>query len=156
MSVWRDHRGMTERPLRATVSQRGVVFAPDDDVLLVRRRTDGGWELPGGRLDRDEAARDGVRREIVEETGLDPELGQPVHAVSWLNDTDDGRFAVYYRCRSDERSVSLSAEHTDFEWRSPAGAYDRLSDTQGRAVANAVAAADDLDVGALGVSVPEV
>jgi len=147
---------MTERPLRATVSQRGVVFAPNDDVLVVRRRTDGGWELPGGRLDRDEDARDGVRREIVEETGIDPDLGQPVHAVSWLNDADDGRFAVYYRCRTDDRSVSLSNEHTDFEWRSPAAAHDRLSETQGRAVANAVATADELDVRELGLPVPEV
>jgi 8-oxo-dGTP pyrophosphatase MutT (NUDIX family) len=156
MSVWRDHRGMTERPLRATVSQRGVVFAPDDEVLLVRRRTDGGWELPGGRLDRDEGARAGVRREIIEETGIDPELGQPVHAISWLNDADDGRFAVYYYCRTDERSVTLSHEHTDFQWRSPAAAHDQLSDTQARAVANAVAAADDLDVGELGVPAPEM
>jgi len=147
---------MTERPLRATVSQRGVVFAPNDDVLLVRRRTDGGWELPGGRLDRDEDARAGVRREIVEETGLDPDLGHPVHAVSWLNDAEDGRFAVYYHCRTEDRSVSLSHEHTEFEWRSPAAAHDRLSDTQGRAVANAVAADDTLDVGELGLSAPQV
>ena len=111
---------MTERPLRATVSQRGVVFAPDDEVLL-------------------------VRREIVEETGLDPDLGQPVHVTSWINDTAEGRFAVYYRCRTAERSVSLSAEHTDFEWRPPAGACDRLSDVQGRAVANAVAADGEVD-----------
>lgn len=147
---------MTERPLRATVSQRGVVFDPGDDVLLVRRRSDGGWELPGGRLGRDENARQGVLREIVEETGLEPDLGQPVHATSWLNDDDDGRFAVYYHCRATERSVSLSHEHTDFAWRAPDAAHDRLSETQGRAVANAVAADDDLDVRELGVSLPEV
>jgi len=143
---------MTERPLRATVSQRGVVFAPDDEVLLVRRQSDGGWELPGGRLGREEDAREGVRREIVEETGIDPDLGQPVHAISWLNDAGNGRFAVYYRCRTAERGVSLSAEHTAFEWRSPAGACDRLSDAQGRAVANAVAADDEVDAVELGIS----
>lgn len=144
---------MTERPLRATVSQRGVVFAPDDEVLLVRRESDGGWELPGGRLGREEDAREGVRREIVEETGLDPDLGQPVHAVSWVNDAAEGRFAVYYRCRTPERSVSLSAEHTAFEWRPPADACDRLSDPQGRAVANAVAADDEVNVGEVGVPI---
>ena len=86
---------MTERPLRATVSQRGVVFTPDDEVLLVRRESDGEWELPGGRLGREEDAREGVRREVVEETGLDPDLGQPVHVTSWINDAAEGRFAVY-------------------------------------------------------------
>lgn len=144
---------MTERPLRATVSQRGVVFAPDDEVLLVRRESDGEWELPGGRLGREEDAREGVRREVVEETGLDPDLSQPVHVTSWINDATEGRFAVYYRCRTAERSVSLSAEHTDFEWRPPAEACDRLSDAQGRAVANAVAADGEVDAVELEISV---
>ncbi|GAA0218738.1 NUDIX domain-containing protein [Halobaculum roseum] len=48
---------MTDEPLQATVTQRGVVFAPTDQVLIVRRATDGGWELPGGRVDRGERAR---------------------------------------------------------------------------------------------------
>jgi len=43
---------MTDEPPHATVSQRGVVFAPTDEVLIVRRATDGGRELPGGRADR--------------------------------------------------------------------------------------------------------
>lgn len=147
---------MTERPLRATVSQRGVVFAPTDEVLLVRRSADGGWELPGGRLGRGEDVREGVAREIEEETDLAPEIGRPVHATSWVNDADEDRFAVYYHCRADRRSVSLSEEHTAFEWRRPAAAQDRLSDTQGRAVANAVAADEEVDAGEHGVSVPEV
>jgi 8-oxo-dGTP diphosphatase len=144
---------MTERPLRATVSQRGVVFAPNDQVLVVCRHSDGGWELPGGRLGRDEDARKGARRELVEETGLDPDLGRPVHAVSWRNDDDAGRFAVYYRCRIEERSVSLSEEHTDFAWCGPGVAQDRLSETQGQAVAAAVAVDDGIDPGELEVSV---
>lgn len=129
---------MTEEPLRATVSQRGVVFAPDGDVLLVRRETDGGWELPGGRLGAEEAAAAGVRREIAEETGLDPTVGRPIHATAWRNDTDRGRFAVYYRCRVAERSVSLSGEHVGHEWVTPAEARERLSEPQGAAVDRAL------------------
>lgn len=129
---------MTQEPLRATISLRGVVFGPDGDVLLVRRETDGGWELPGGRLGAGEAAIAGVRREITEETGLDPTVGRPVHATAWRNDADDGRFAVYYRCRVARRSVSLSAEHVAHEWVPPAAARERLSDPQGTAVGRAV------------------
>lgn len=132
---------MTERLLRATVSQRGVVFGPGGDVLLVRRSTDEAWELPGGRLGEDESARAGVRREIAEETALEPVVGKPIHACSWRNDDEDGRFAVYYRCRSDTVDVTLSEEHVAHEWVSPAEARVRLSDPQGTAVRNA--ATDD-------------
>ena len=45
---------MTDVHLEATVSLRGVVSAPCGDVLVVQRASDGGWELPGGRLAPDE------------------------------------------------------------------------------------------------------
>ncbi|SFR35885.1 NUDIX hydrolase [Halogeometricum limi] len=128
---------MTERPLRATVSLRGVLFGPGGEVLVVRRTTDEGWELPGGRLGAEEDADEGVAREIAEETGLDVELGQPVHAVAWRNDDDNGRFGVYYYCTVTERAVSLSDEHIEYEWLAPSTAETRLSGPQGEAVSNA-------------------
>lgn len=145
---------MTDEHLRATISLRGVLFSPHGDVLVVRRSSDGGWELPGGRLEAREDAPDGVRREFEEETGLDVRVVRPVHAASWRNDADSGRFAVYYRCEvADEADVdsdldadtdvdreaaadpvSLSREHTQHAWLSPAAAADRLSEVQERAV----------------------
>ncbi|MBB6646501.1 NUDIX domain-containing protein [Halobellus ruber] len=142
---------MTDVHLEATISLRGVVFAPCGDVLVVRRATDGGWELPGGRLAPDEGALEGVQREIVEETGLDPDVGRPVHAVSWRNEADEGRFAVYYWCvlddeRIDPRSgvdpVELSHEHTDHVWLPPGRATERLSDPQEQAVSAATGVYD--------------
>jgi len=70
-------RPMADEPLHATVSQRGVVFAPTGEVLIVRRTTDGGWELPGDRADRGERAVARIRREIVEETTRSPLLVRP-------------------------------------------------------------------------------
>ncbi|QZP38232.1 NUDIX hydrolase [Halobaculum magnesiiphilum] len=125
---------MTDEPLQATVTQRGVVFAPTDEVLIVRRATDGGWELPGGRVDHGERAVAGVRREITEETTLDPEVVAPVDTLVWRNDSGDGRFAVYYYCRVDERDVSLSGEHDEYEWTVVREARRRLSEPQAAAV----------------------
>ncbi|SEO45946.1 NUDIX domain-containing protein [Halogranum amylolyticum] len=125
---------MTDEPLRATVSQRAVLFGPDGDVLVVRRTTDDGWELPGGRLDVGESAVEGVCREVREETGLDAAVRRPTHTAAWRNDRGNGRFAVYYYCTTERRSISLSPEHTDYEWLSPSDAVTRLSDTQGEAV----------------------
>lgn len=129
---------MTENPLRATVSQRGVMFGPHGEILVVRRASDGGWELPGGRLGAYEEAVDGLRREVEEETGLVPDVTGAVHAVSWRNDDDNGRFAVYYSCSVDERTVTLSHEHSDHAWLPADVAVEWLSDPQGNAVERAL------------------
>ena len=43
-------------------------------VLLVRRIDDGNWELPGGRVEVGETARQAVIREVAEESGITVEL----------------------------------------------------------------------------------
>lgn len=128
---------MTDSPLRATISLRGVVLGPDDELLVVRRESDGEWELPGGRLERNEDPLPGLRREISEETNLAVDVEEPVHTVAWRNDDDRGRFAVYYCCTTDGGEIALSPEHTDHEWATPSGATARLSDPQSRAVERA-------------------
>lgn len=128
---------MTDDHLHATISLRGVLFNPDDDVLVVKRASNGGWELPGGRLGPEEDAADGVRREIREETSLDVTVEHPVHAISWRNDDGKGRFGVYYYCRATDVDVAVSPEHTDYEWLDPDAAAARLSSPQEAAVRRA-------------------
>ncbi|WP_224270131.1 NUDIX hydrolase [Haloprofundus salinisoli] len=134
---------MTEEPLRATVSLRGVLFGPEGEVLVVRRASDGGWELPGGRLGAGEPVVEGLHREIEEETSIEPDVEEPVHTHAWLNDAGLGRFAVYYYCTVEGKSVSLSPEHTDYDWIVVETATERLSETQSEAVACAWEVHDD-------------
>ena len=51
------------------ISVKGIVIDEQGRVLLTRE-DNGKWELLGGGLDHDEAPHDGLRREIMEETGL--------------------------------------------------------------------------------------
>jgi 8-oxo-dGTP diphosphatase len=56
----------------------GVVVVEDGALLLIRRRdppSAGRWTLPGGRVDPGEALPAAARREALEETGLDLEIG---------------------------------------------------------------------------------
>ena len=42
----------------------------DGRVLVIKRDDNGHWEAPGGVLELNESFEDGVRREVLEETGL--------------------------------------------------------------------------------------
>ena len=53
----------------------------DGKVVLVKRRFEplaGQWSLPGGRLELGETLEAGLAREMLEETGLDVEVGPVV------------------------------------------------------------------------------
>jgi ADP-ribose pyrophosphatase YjhB (NUDIX family) len=52
------------------VDVRGAVFR-DQQILLVREVSDGGWTLPGGWADVDQSPRECVEREIREESGFE-------------------------------------------------------------------------------------
>ncbi len=51
------------------VDVRAAIFR-DEQVLLVRERSDGGWSLPGGWADVNEAPAAMVEREVWEESGF--------------------------------------------------------------------------------------
>jgi ADP-ribose pyrophosphatase YjhB (NUDIX family) len=52
------------------VDVRGAVFR-EQQILLVREISDGGWTLPGGWADVNESAGECVQREILEESGFE-------------------------------------------------------------------------------------
>jgi 8-oxo-dGTP diphosphatase len=75
------------------------ILARDGRVLLALRAREprrGHWDLPGGFLHETEGAADGLRREFLEETGLEvepvelmridiePYAGRHVFSVTWI------------------------------------------------------------------------
>lgn len=61
-----------EYPRHPIVGVGGVVIR-DNKVLLIRRGREplkGEWSIPGGMLELGESLTDGVKREVLEETGL--------------------------------------------------------------------------------------
>ena len=59
----------------------GAVIMQDGRVVLVKRRFEplaGQWSLPGGRLELGETLEAGLAREMLEETGLEIEVGPVV------------------------------------------------------------------------------
>jgi ADP-ribose pyrophosphatase/8-oxo-dGTP diphosphatase len=48
-----------------------IPILPDGRIVLIRRRDNGLWSLPGGMVDWGEDIPTTVRRELIEETGLE-------------------------------------------------------------------------------------
>jgi 8-oxo-dGTP diphosphatase len=63
----------------------GVVFTDAEGrILLVRRAyADGSWTVPGGAVDAGETPLAAAHREVLEETGLDVQIGRLL-GVDWI------------------------------------------------------------------------
>jgi len=54
-----------------------VIFDSERQVLLVKHSYGkNNWDLPGGKSEQDESVQETAKREVMEETGLDVEVGQ--------------------------------------------------------------------------------
>jgi 8-oxo-dGTP pyrophosphatase MutT (NUDIX family) len=73
------------------IAARAIVFDPDEQILLVHFRQPhalaGWWATPGGALDPGETHEEGLRRELLEEAGIEAPIGPcvwtRVHAFEW-------------------------------------------------------------------------
>jgi len=100
---------------RWPVSVKGVLLRRGRVLLLRNHR--GEWELPGGRLDRQESPEEALAREIREETGLTARVGSLVDA--WIFPVTPRKRVVIlaYACRLRiGDAIRTSPEHRGGAW----------------------------------------
>jgi 8-oxo-dGTP pyrophosphatase MutT (NUDIX family) len=84
------------RPL--TLGARGIVLNNEREVLLVRHRYEQGWQLPGGGVEIGESPIDALRREVLEEAGIEL-VSEPQLLGSYHNrGVSDRDHVLVYRC----------------------------------------------------------
>jgi 8-oxo-dGTP diphosphatase len=80
-----------------------ILQRDDGRVLLTRRAIEpflGMWDVPGGFLEPEETPEQGVARELLEETGLEVEVGRYEAAiVDVYGEGGDHTLNLFYECR---------------------------------------------------------
>jgi len=99
-----------------SVSVAGVIVDGDGRVLLIQRRDDHHWEPPGGVLELGESIDDGLRREVLEETGLSIE---PIALTGVYKNMKRGIIALVFRCEITSGQPDTSEETEAFRWAAP-------------------------------------
>ena len=78
----------------------GILIIKDrDKILLVKRENEPGkgrWSIPGGLLELGERVRDGAKREIKEETGLDVEIDRLIDVGENITYDENSRIRFHY------------------------------------------------------------
>jgi 8-oxo-dGTP pyrophosphatase MutT (NUDIX family) len=114
--------------------KEGRILLLKADVSNHRKNTEVYWDIPGGRIAKDQTVIDTLKREIEEEIGITKlenyEFLTAVvsnHEVP-LGDALIGLILMVYRVKIPENSpIKLSPEHTAYEWVSQAEAKKRLA-----------------------------
>lgn len=94
------------------ISVKGVLFKDGRVILLKNERDE--WELPGGRLEKDELPEDCVVREIEEELGLKAKVRRILNTWVYPVTPEKSVFIVTYQCDITRDSpLRISSEHKE-------------------------------------------
>lgn len=92
MSENKPQRQQSAKTVRVGV---GAVIFRGDEVLLIKRGKppmQGQWSIPGGGLEYGESLRDGIAREVLEETGCMIEITGLIDVFEALPSAHSGAF----------------------------------------------------------------
>jgi 8-oxo-dGTP diphosphatase len=129
----------------------GGVVISKGRALLIRRGgppLEGQWSIPGGMLEVGETLLEGVRRELLEETGVEVRVGELIEVFERINLDGQGKtryhFVVLdYLCEAVGGDARAGSDVTDVAWATPSElANYSLSETAARVISKAFGMAE--------------
>lgn len=117
------------------VGAKGIVHF-EGKVLLVRESSTyhdgvetGKWDMVGGRIEPDEDVRDGLVREVKEESGLEVSPAELIDVFDGYPEIRGEKCHVvrlYFLCQAMSDQVTLSSDHDAYDWVDPNEPGDKI------------------------------
>jgi len=121
-----------------------AVIIQNEKVLITRRAADekhaGWWEFPGGKVEDGESPEVCLRRELMEELGVDAHIGDLLTESIFRYETGAIRLLAY-RAEIVSGEIRLSV-HDEFQWVSAADSLQFKLLPADRPIAEQLAAAE--------------
>jgi 8-oxo-dGTP diphosphatase len=111
---------------RHSVSVAAVITDKQDRVLVVQRRDNGKWEIPGGVLELHESIYAGLRREVEEETGVNVE---PDRLTGVYKNLKLGVVALVFRAYIVDGHPRPTDESQRVDWWTPEAIAAQMAET---------------------------
>ena len=112
---------------------KAVITKEDGALLLLRsagQKFPHKWDLPGGHIHVGEDPKDGLIREVREETGIT--LSEPIERLY-----EEGNI-TFYRAQMPDEKVTLSHEHDDHKFVTKENIPENISGKFARAIKKAL------------------
>ncbi|WP_100485126.1 NUDIX hydrolase [Mycobacteroides abscessus] len=114
-------------PNSVVPSASAIVTDEQGRILLVKRRDNTLWALPGGGHDIGESIEQTAIREVKEETGLDVDITglvgiytNPAHIVAFSDGEVRQQFSLCFTTTLRSGELAIDHESTDIAWTEPA------------------------------------
>lgn len=97
------------------VAVRGIIYK-DGKVFAQKHKKYGAeatyWSTPGGGLDARESLREGLRREMIEETGIAPDIKRLLYVQQYGNSSGEYLEFFYLIANADDYDVEINLADT--------------------------------------------
>lgn len=120
---------------RHSVSVAAVITDDHGRVLVIQRRDNSAWQIPGGILELDETIEDGLRREVEEETGV---TAEPVRLTGVYKNMKLGVVALVFRAHLTGGTPHPTEESAAVDWWSIDRVTAEMNETFAARVLDAV------------------
>lgn len=109
-------------PKKFVITTRAIILH-EDKLLVMRMISNEYYALPGGKLEVGETIHDSLKREIIEELGVEPQIGRFLFVNSFIDKKENQAIDFFFEVTNgadykDEKNLkgTHSFEYNDLYW----------------------------------------